>query len=71
MPEGKIYGILKELNIPYTVDFTNADEAAHRYAVKELIAKFGRKGDCTLLDYVKFYAEHLQSSKETTIKEET
>jgi len=59
MPKGELHGVLRELGIPYTVDFTNADEDAHEYAVKKLTEKFGPKGDCTLLDYIMFYGEYL------------
>jgi len=63
MPKGKLHGTLKGLGIPYTVDFTNADDDAHEYSVKKLMEKFGPKGDCTLLDYILFYGEYLVNFK--------
>lgn len=61
MPEGKIRGILTGLGMPYEVDFANADDDAHKYAVDKLMEKFGPKGHCTMADYIMFYAEHLAS----------
>jgi len=34
--------------------------ACHNYAVQKLKEKFGPSGNCTMLDYVKFYGEKLK-----------
>lgn len=47
------------MSLNIKVDFSKANPKAHNYAVDKLVEKFGEKGKCTFLDYIKLYGERL------------
>jgi hypothetical protein len=51
------------------LNYSKANPEAHNYAVDKLREKFGKKGHCTILDYVILYCEGLEMSCNKTNKD--